>query len=167
MSLSQIREASAVLFHLRAEEGDVIFTDLFPDDHSDEDLARLWVVVDEWRKTVDQLAQIVGDEWVQRWRNRDRKALEVDGFLVTTKKGSKYTECNNSEGFWEAAMRDPEEIPKWFNPNTVRVGAIPQAVRDTFFDEGYRIKPDAVRQATAIPVQAIEDARQKKELSRG
>ena len=63
-----VKAASDTAWTLRSEPLD--FIDLFPGDMSDEDAARLWLVVDEWAKTVNTVKKLVGDEWVSRCETR-------------------------------------------------------------------------------------------------
>lgn len=156
MTLDRIRQAADIAFKTRGEE--LFFDDLVPDYYSDEDLARLYLVADEFRKAVDRVADIVGQEWVQRWRDRDRKGVEVDGFLVTTKKGYTAEKCIDSEGFWEWMNTQPATmVAAVFNENQARKGSLPPEARDTFFEKTYVIKPDSIRQPSAIPVEMLND----------
>jgi hypothetical protein len=154
--MEQVRLASNICFRIRGEEGEISFADLFPsDEFSDEDVARLWLVAEEWRRAVETMARVVSNEWTQRWEKSG--SIEVDGFLVTTKKGYVSEKCTDEEGFWTVLMERPEALPKYFNANQARKGSLPPEVRDTFFEKETIVKPDAVRQASAIPVEMLND----------
>lgn len=153
-SLDLIRQASYLTWRLRGEP--VEFDDLF-DEMTDEDLARLWLIADEWRLSVNRLCDLIGQRWVEAWRARGRRGLEVDGFLMTTKKGSTTEKCVDSDGFWDwMAGQSDEMVRKLFNENSARKGSLPEAARTTFFKKEQTEKPDAVRQVSAIPVEVLE-----------
>lgn len=133
----------------RAEES--FFDDYFPADLTDEELARLWLVADEWRKSVTGLVKLIADEWVERgaW-------VEVDGFKVGHKKGYTRERCIDSAGFTTWALENPDQLIAAVNPNNVRFGSLPPAVRDTFFEKETVVKPDAVEQPVAIPLEVLK-----------
>jgi hypothetical protein len=145
--LNDVVEASKLFS--RAEEA--FFADFFAEDLTDEQLARLWLVADEWRKTVDGLAKLIADEWVARgvW-------VEVDGFKVGHKKGYTRERCIDTAGFTSWAMANPDQLVSAVNPNNVRFGSLPAAVRDTFFEKETVMKPDAIEQPVAIPLDVLE-----------
>jgi hypothetical protein len=144
---TEVVEASRLFS--RAEEA--FFADYFGDDLTDEELARLWLVADEWRKTVDGLVKLVADEWVSRgvW-------VDVDGFKVGFKKGYTRERCVDTAGFTSWATENPKQLIAAVNPNNVKFGSLPPAVRDTFFEKELVLKPDAVEKPVAIPVEVLE-----------
>jgi hypothetical protein len=78
---------------------------------------------------------------------------------MVTKKGTTSEKCMDSQAFinWLviAAQSDPNLLGRLINPNSVRKGSLPPEVRDTFFEKSTTTKPDAVRQASAIPVEVL------------
>lgn len=154
--LERVREACLTAWGFRSEGYE--FNDLFEDDYSDEDLARLWLSVDEWRKTVNHVASLVSDEWVAR--HAANGAVEVDGFLVTTKKGYVKESCVDHAGFTSWALENPKQLVAAVNPNNVRHGSLPPAVRSTFFEKTTMTKPDSQPAPSAIPVELLNREKQ-------
>ena len=150
------KEASDTAWTLRSEP--LEFDDLFPD-MSDEDAARLWLVIDEWSKTVSMVRSIVGDEWVSRCDSRGG-GLTIDGFYVGSKKGYTAETCVDADGFLNwlviASQTDTGLLRRVLNPNQVRKGSLPPAVRETFFEKEHREKPDTVPKPTVIPVDVLD-----------
>ena len=133
--------------HSRGEEA--FFDDYFPDDLSDTELARLWLVADEWRKTVTDLVKLIADEWCKRgvW-------VEVDGFRVGAKDSYTRERCIDTEGFTAWALEHPSQLIAAVNPNNVRKGSLPPTVRETFFEKESVAKPDAT--PAAIPTDVLD-----------
>jgi hypothetical protein len=153
----KIVQAVRLAWNIRSED-DLQFSDLIEDETlSGEELARLWLTVDEYRKTVNLVAQVVGDKWVEYWKACG--SLEVDGFLVGAKKGYTKESCVDSEGFWSWVYKqeDPELARRLFNENQARTGRLPAAVRDTFYEKTQVVKPDATEVPMAIPTEVLND----------
>jgi hypothetical protein len=144
--LDLIREACTMAWNLRSE-GDLEFADLFDVDDREE-LARLWMVADEWRLTAGVVAKLIADEFVRG------KAVEVDGFLVVPSEYRTDEQCVDADGFFDWLADNPDQTPKLFNPTYARKGQLPPAVRDTFFEKSKKRRPEIVPQA--IPVELLE-----------
>jgi hypothetical protein len=154
-----VRDASALAWKL-PEDGTPAFSDFFPD-LSDEDLARLWLTVEHWSKAVSEVKELVGDEWVSRGAS-----VEVDGYLVYTKKAYTKETCVDTETFldWLASETslDDRVLHRLINPNNIRKGSLPSSVRSTFFEKEDVVKPEF---AQAVPIDVLEQAKTKKEIS--
>jgi hypothetical protein len=153
--LDQIRRATLLAWKMKGEDPPPGFDDLFDGDYSDEEVAGLVLLAEEWRLAAAVVEKVVGGVWVGRWEARGGRGLMLDEVLVTTKYGTTTESCVDEPGFWawyRSADMDPETL---FNPNSVRKGALPKAARETFFVKHRNVKPDAVRQVAAIPKQFL------------
>lgn len=157
MIMQMIRAATDVAWRVRHEEGALTFENLMPPaEYSDEDVAALVLLADEWRLAAIAVSQVMGEEWVKRWEARGHRGIMLEEVLVTTKYGSTTERCVDPEGFWAWFATADTPARDLFNPNTALKSAMPKAARDTFFVKRRNIKPDAVRQVAVIPRQFLE-----------
>ena len=150
---------------LRNETKELVYNDLVGEELSDEDVARLWLSIDSYQTSVNAAVKAVGDEWVRRYQARGNYAIELDGFLVTTKLGTTREVCVDTAGFNAWLAQNPELVEAAFNPNSARMGSLPPAVRSTFFERTTSVKPDAVPYPVAIPLEVIEENKARKEMA--
>ena len=150
---------------LRNETKTLVYNDLVGEDLSDEDVARLWLSIDSYQTSVNAAVKAVGDEWVRRYAARNCQAIEVDGYLLVTRKGYVKESCTDVGGFLSWLSSHPESIVSVVSPNSVKFGSLPPAVRDTFFVKEDVVKPDAVEKPAAIPLEILEQNRARKEAS--
>lgn len=151
-------------YDLRAE-GEIEFSDLIEEDVSTEELAELWLLFDEWKTAANQAEKILNAELAERM-DREDVMFTFGDWQVFRGWKSKSEKCIDTEGFfgWLATQEDPvDTVERIVNPNNVRFGSLPPAVRDTFFKKSR--PPKAEKQAVAAPVQVLEDNRQKKKLA--
>ena len=142
MQVAELVENVARLRPLREEInwGDV------GDPLSDEELAELWVLLLEYRAAVSQAEGILRSEL-----NRLENPVEVLGQLVYRGEG-KREKCMDSWAFCEwLSGQNQEMIFRVLNPDTVRKGSLPPAVRDTFFEK----VPDGKLDVRAVPVEML------------
>jgi hypothetical protein len=152
--LEAIREAHRLAHHIKAE-GDLIFEDLFPDDTLPEDVAQLYMVADEWRRTADLVAKLVAARLEPILVN---ESLEVGGTLFWRGE-SKREVCIDADGFWQwVSTLEIDGIRKLFNENSARKGALSPAARDSFYEK-QTVGEVKLQQA---PIEVIEMARQRR-----
>lgn len=149
---------------LKAEGITPTYAELVGEYLADDELAGLWLEVDAYKTNTNQVAEIVGAHWVEVWEGRGNKGLEVDGYLIGAKKGYTRERCTDQAGFFSWLLANPSQGLAAVNPNSLRFGSLPPAVRDTFFEKEDVVKPDAQPKPAAIPVEVIEQNRQRKEL---
>lgn len=126
-----------------------------------EDLTRLWLLIGEWQTSLNTLEKAVSVQLVQLLDD----AIEVDGFLVYAKLGRTDEKCIDSSKFLAWLAEHPEQVPAVVSPNTVKKASLPPAVRDTFFEKTRVVKPEAVPQPAAVPLEVLEDNKQRKALA--
>lgn len=145
------------VIRLRAESKEALdYDDIVNDDLALEDLTRLWIGLGEWKTSLDIVEKAVGHQLVQLL---DR-SIEVDGFVVYAKTADKKEPCIDEPGFFGWLADHPDQTARLFNPNYCRRGALPPAVRDTFFEKVEVPRLD-VRPA-AVPVEVLETNRQRR-----
>lgn len=150
---------------LRAEtKTPLTYGELVGDELTDEEVARLHLNLDEYQTAVNAVVKAIGDEWVRRWKARGEKGLEVDGFWVATELGTKWEKCVDSFGLLDWLSKNPQMVHVVLNPNEVKKGSLPPAVRSTFYEQGRTVKPHHERKPVSVPFEVIEDNRKKKEL---
>lgn len=154
MSLYTLIDRIAVL---RVEQGDIDYSTVVHDDLDDENMLRLWLQATQLQTDVNVLVRALEAEAVRRL---DGKSKEVDGFVVYPKKGYTKEECVDPDGFLDWLSQHPEQVGRVLNPNQVKKGSLPAAVRSTFFEKTEVVKPDAKPQA--VPVEVLEQNRQRK-----
>jgi hypothetical protein len=152
--LELVREAHRLAHHIKAE-GDLTFEDLFPDDTSPDDVAQLYSVADEWRKTAELVSKLVAAHLEPILVG---KSLEVGGILFWRGE-SRREVCVDADGFWRwVDTLESSEIRKLFNENTARKGALPPAARETFYEK----QSHGEVKLQSAPIEVIEQARQKR-----
>lgn len=154
-ALKLLREATQLAHHLK-NEGGLTFDDLFPDMDNTDEIASLYLTADEWRKTASLVEKVIA---ARLEALLDGRSVEVGGTLLWRGE-TKRERCIDSEGFWAwLATQDTTTVQKVFNENSARKGAIPPAVRDTFFEKQSTGKVE-LQQA---PIEVIEDNKRKRE----
>lgn len=133
-----------------------------------DQLAGLWLAVDEYRTVANQVEKILNDELGRRLENQGGGTIEVGDWLVFRGYRSKSEKCTDPDGFWDwmrakaLQVEDPIEfVSRLVNPNSLRIGSLPPAVRETFYEK--TIPPKAEKQAVAAPIEKVEEARIKRE----
>lgn len=167
--IDQLQRLSKLAYHLRGEEGDITVEDLdYIADFETEALAELWLACDEYKTTVNQVERLLNDELAERME-KEGSSFTVGDWQIFRGYKSTSEKCIDSEGFlnWMIleAQEDPRLLHRLLNPNNVRKGSLPPAVRETFFEKSR--PPKTEKQAVAAPVQVLEDNRKKKELADG
>lgn len=147
---------------LRNETTTLFWNDIVGEELTDEEVARLWLSISAYQTAVNAAVKVVGDEWVRRFQDRNCTAIEVDGFLVVTKKGYTKESCIDSDGFLSWLAQNPGMVPAVVAPNSVKFGSLPPAVRQTFFSKEDVVKPDTVEKPAAIPLDVLEQIKAKK-----
>ena len=156
------RSASLIdkAIRLRTESKDgFTYDELVTEDLTTDEVAALWLSLSEYKTAAAQVEKAVSEYLAILLVPG---GVELPGWLVYNTVGSWKEPCTNPEGFWSRALQTPEEIPKWFNPNDVKVGSIPPEVRDTFFHRYRDHKPEAEAKPSAIPVEVLEKNKAKK-----
>jgi hypothetical protein len=149
---------------LRAETKQPLsYGELVGENLDDETVMNLHLLLDEWQTALNAVVRAVGDEVVKRLDARGRP-MEVSGYLLTTKTGYTRERCVDQAGFFSWLLENPSQGLAAVNPNSLRFGSLPPAVRDTFFEKENVVKPDVQPKPAAIPVEVIEQNRQRKEL---
>ncbi len=126
-----------------------------------EDLAGLWVLASAWKTAANQVEKIIGVELVKRL---DGGSVTVGDLRVFTTVGYIKETCVDTHGFLGWLEANPGHAVRVINPNSVKKGSLPPAVRDTFFEKTRIRKPDSEPHPTAVPIQVLEDNRMKKTL---
>lgn len=153
---ARVRAAVDLAFHLRPEG--VEFDDLFEGDWPLEDLANLYLVADEYRKTAIEVHKMIGAHLEPRLEG---ESVDVNGTLVWRGE-TKREKCIDPDGFWKwlSTQDDWRLVRKVFNEDYSRKGALPPAVRDTFYEK----QPTGKVEVQSVPVEVLEQAKQKKAL---
>ena len=142
-------------------EGDISFEDLIEEEVETEALAELWLLYDEYRAAANRVEKILNDELGRRMKEEDSR-FSIGDWQVFLGYRSTSEKCIDADGFWQVILADPDQVPRYFNPNVARMGSLPPSVRDTFFEKTR--PPKAEKMAVAAPAQVLEDARTKREL---
>lgn len=141
---------------LRAETKEPLsYGELVGDELDDEEVMNLHLSLDEWQTALNAVVKAVGDEVVRRIDARG-KPMEVSGYLITTKVGYTRERCHDTAGFLSWLIQYPEQGLAAVNPNNLRFGSLPPAVRQTFFSKEDVVRPDAAPKPVSIPVEVIE-----------
>jgi hypothetical protein len=154
------RELADRVDRLRNETTTLFWDDVVGEDLTDEDVARLWLSATAYQTAVNQAVKLAADEWVRRFSDSNR-SVEVDGYLIFASKKSTSEKCIDTDGFLSWLAQNPLMIPAVLNPNNVKFGSLPPAVRSTFFEKRDVFKPDMT--AVAVPVEVLEQNKAKKE----
>lgn len=125
---------------LRAESKvPLTYGELIGEELSDEEVMNLHLSFDEWETAANAVKKALDDEVVRRIDARG-KPMEVSGYLITTKVGYTRERCHDTAGFLSWLIQYPEQGLAAVNPNNLRFGSLPPAVRDTFFERSDVIK---------------------------
>ncbi len=148
-----IKGLTDLVMHLRMEEGDIRFADLDVETDDLEGLADLWVLASEWKTAANRLEKIIGAELV---RQLDGGVVDVGDLRVFTKIGYTKETCVDTQGFLGWLEANPGHAVRAINPNSVKKGSLPPAVRDTFFEKERVVKPDSEPVPVAVPREVLE-----------
>ncbi len=159
-----MKEATDLVMRLRVEEGDIVLSDVVDvdDPESPDDLADLWLLASEWKTAANLLEKTIGQALV---KVLDGGGVTVGDLRVFTTKGYTKETCVDIHGFLGWLEANPGHAVRVINPNTVKKGSLPEAVRDTFFHKEKVVKPDSEPVPTAVPVDVLEQNKIKKELA--
>ena len=151
-----VKQATDLVMRLRVEEGDIILDDVIEvvDPESPADLADLWLLASEWKTAANLLEKIVGRALVKVLDGGD---VDVGDLRVFTTKGYTKETCVDVPNFLLWLEANPGHAVRVINPNAVKKGSLPPAVRDTFFQKEKVIKPDSEPVPVAVPLQILED----------
>lgn len=151
--MSQITDWVGYAVHVNREDGTIDLAQLTGEDFTPEELARLYVEAGAWLTAAGKVKAAIGDALLAVVD----KPLEVDGWLVW-KGESRKEVCVDPEGFSAWLQGETQLVGKLFNPNSVRVGALPPAVRDTFYEK--QTYGEVKMQAATLEV--LADAKRKR-----
>ena len=159
-----MKEATDLVMRLRVEEGDIVLSDVVDvdDPESPDDLADLWLLASEWKTAANLLEKTIGRALV---KVLDGGGVTVGDLRVFTKTGYTKETCIDTSGFLAWLEGNPGHAVRVINPNNVKKGSLPEAVRETFFEKEIVVKPDSERVPAAVPLQVLEDNKIKKELA--
>lgn len=161
--MSAASDIVTLVMGLRREDGEIRYDDLFPDDDlTTQELAAAWLWWDEYRLAAQTVERAINTELAGRL---EAGAVTVAGWLVFlgTKKAEK---CIDTAGF-HAWLRselgiDSDLVERLFNPDQVRVGALPPTVRSTFFEKFER--ENAKKEPIAVPEQKVAESRARRQM---
>lgn len=139
--------------HVNREDGNLTFDQLTGEEFTTEELARLYVEAEAWATAAGKVKAAIAQALIAVVE----EPVEVDGWLVW-KGESKKEVCIDPEGFGEWLGRNPTLVGRLFNPNVARMGALPPAVRDTFYEKQTYGRVEV----QAAPLQVIEDAKRRR-----
>lgn len=151
--MSLIPEWVGYAVHANREDGHLDLAQLTGEDFTPEELARLYVEAGAWLTAAGKVKAAIGDALLTVVDS----PLEVDGWLVWKSENRKEV-CVDPEGFAAWLEGETQLVGKLFNPNSVRVGALPPAARDTFYEKQAYGKVEL----QAAPLEVIEDAKRKR-----
>ena len=160
-----MKQVTDLVMRLRSEEGDITFEDLDVEPGDLESLADLWLLASEWKTAANLVEKVIGAELISR--GLPNHSVEVAGLLVFAALGTTRENCTDVEAFFDWLDDNPSQTRRIFNPNAVKKGSLPPAVRDTFFLKEKVVKPDSEPVPVAVPVQVLEDNKIKKGLADG
>lgn len=116
------------------------------DELTDIELAELWLLICEYRTAVTTAERIIRDALF-----RLEAPVEVMGQRIYQSEG-KVEKCIDSPGFCDwLSGQDASMIFRVLNPDYVRKGSLPPAVRDTFFEK----RPDGKLDVRSIPLEVL------------
>lgn len=140
---------------LRAEVKEPLtYGQLIGEELDDEEVMNLHLSLDDFQTATNAVVKAVGDEVVKRVEANG--AREVSGYFITTKVGYTRERCHDTAGFLSWLMQNPDQGLAAVNPNNLRFGSLPPAVRGTFFEKEDVVKPDVQPKPVAIPVEVLE-----------
>lgn len=158
MSLADHHEKVGLVMALSAEDGELRFTDLYPDPMTKEEVANLWLYADAYRLAAGKLERVINAELATRLEGG---SVTFGNWLIFlgVRKDEK---CTDSAGFhaW-LRTQDPGMVERLYNPNDTRVGQLPPTARTTFFEKFQR--ESAKKEPIAVPSQKVEEARIRRE----
>ena len=155
-----LAQATRDAVYLRGK-GEVTFNDIdTPEAYNTDQLANLFLAAEEWRKAAAAVAKAVEAELAPKLERAGGVTVGVLRLWWGETKGPE--RCSDPEGFWQAALTEPDQIRTWFNPNQAKKGSLPQQIRETFF---YR-EPGRM-EVQVVPVEVLEDLKAKRKAHSG
>lgn len=151
--MSELADWTQYVVYSNREDGAVDLEQLTGEPFTTEELARLYVEAEAWATAAGKVKAAIA----QALLAVVEEPVEVEGWLVW-KGESKKNVCFDQEGFSEWLSSHPELAGRLFNPNDVRVGQLPPAVRDTFYEKQTYGRVEV----QAAPLQVIEDAKRRR-----
>lgn len=150
---------------LRAESKETItFEQLVGEDVDIDGVASMWLAQTEWKTSASAVEKAIADHLAGLLTERGH-GLEVNDHVVFLTKGTKRERCIDVAGFFEWLRGNPDLLDRILNPNAVNKGSLPAAARSTFFEQTLETKPDFVPAPTTVPVDVLEDNKQRKALA--
>lgn len=161
-----VADLTAKAMRLRAEQkGPLTFSELVGDDLNLEQVTSLWLALVEWKTSAGAVEKAISEHLAGLLEEKG-SGLEVEGHLVFLSKGTKREACIDEAGFFDWLRANPDLLDRILNPNTVRKGSLPPAARDTFFEQTVERKPEFTPTPQAVPVEVLEDNKQKRRLTK-
>lgn len=145
-------ELTRMVLALRREEGSLTLSDLTDDTLSVEELGNVWLYAQAWKQAATDLEALFNRAVVE---TLDGGSVLVGDWLIVTKAGYTRERCLDPAAFTDWLIEHPEIVRDVVNPNSIRFGSLPPAVRDTWFEKEQVVKADATPQASAIPVDRV------------
>ena len=134
MTINRILEALTAYDHLRTEGEKVTVADLDLDTDEVADAIELHRSAVRLRKALEAIESALGVQLAERLG--DGGAVRYGDTIYRYGRGWKET-VNDPKGFWVMVrtfdLTGDLRIEDLFNPNTVRIGSLPDAIRDTAF----------------------------------
>ena len=127
--MSDLADWTQFVVYANREDGAVDLEQLTGENFTVEELARLYVEAGAWATAAGKVKEAIGKALLAVVD----EPVEVDGWLVW-KTEKKRTVCIDPEGFSDWLGKHPELIGKVINPTYIKVGSLPPAVRDTFYE---------------------------------
>lgn len=151
--MSLLHEWTTYAAHINREDGEITLDQLTGEEFTKEELARLYIEAEGFVTAANKVKGAIA----QALMGVVDKPVTVDGWLVW--KGENHKEvCIDTDGFADWLGKNPDIVAKLFNPNEVRFGALPPAVRDTFYEKQTYGKVEV----KAASLEVLADAKRKK-----
>lgn len=168
LSVKEARMTPAALtdkaMRLRAENKErITFEQLVGETLDVKEVASLWLALVEWKTSAGVVEKAIADRLAVLLAERG-SGLDVDGHAVFLTKGTKRETCIDEAGFFDWLHSNPDALYRILNPNAVKKGSLPPAVRETFFEQTIEVKPDFVPAPASVPLEVLEDIKQKRAL---
>lgn len=151
--MSDLADWTQFVVYANREDGAVDLEQLTGENFTVEELARLYVEAGAWATAAGKVKEAIG----QALLAVVDEPVEVDGWLVWKGENRKEV-CVDPEGFGDWLAQHPELAGRLFNPNAARVGALPPAVRDTFYEKQTYGKVEI----KAASLEVLADAKRKR-----
>lgn len=134
--------------HANREDGDITLEQLTGDQFDREELAALYLEAQTFATAAGKVREAVASALLEKL---DKPVRVDDKYLVWA--GQKQREvCVDVDGFSEWLEGNPSLAFRIFNPNTVKKGSLPEAVRSTFFEK----QKYGIVEVQAAPLEVLE-----------